>query len=130
MSALRFIIAIMGVVLALASTPFAQSATDDQVDSDPKASLEPQAFLQSLVGSWEGTCRTWFQPGKLADESLVKGEFRLILDGRFLRHTYEGVLQEKAESSGRRKGVVSVYPLLSLEVPVLASQRSQLDHTV
>ena len=60
--------------------------------------LTQQVFLKSLVGSWEGTCRTWFQPGKLADESKVRGEFRLILDGRFLRHTYEGTLQGKPRS--------------------------------
>jgi hypothetical protein len=28
----------------------------------------------------------------------VRGEFRLILDGRFLRHTYEGTLQGKLRS--------------------------------
>ncbi len=37
-------------------------------------------------------------PGKLADESKVKGEFKLILGGRFLRHTYEGKLQGKPRS--------------------------------
>ena len=52
-------------------------------------------FLESLVGSWEGPVQTWFEPGKLADESRVKGEFRPILDGRFIRHTYEGEMQGK-----------------------------------
>jgi hypothetical protein len=52
-------------------------------------------FLKSLVGSWEGPCQTWFEPGKLADESRVKGEFRPLLDGRFIRHTYEGEMQGK-----------------------------------
>jgi Protein of unknown function (DUF1579) len=55
----------------------------------------PHALLTSLVGSWEGTCRTWFEPDKLADESGVNGDFRLILDGRFLRHTYDGTIQGK-----------------------------------
>ncbi len=55
----------------------------------------PEELLKSLVGSWEGTCHTWCEPGKLADESRVKGEIRPILDGRFLRHTYEGTIQEK-----------------------------------
>jgi hypothetical protein len=34
-------------------------------------------------------------PGKLADESKVKGEIRLILDGRLVRHTYEGTMLGK-----------------------------------
>jgi hypothetical protein len=49
----------------------------------------------SLEGSWEGTCKTWFEPGKLADESRVRGEIRAVLGGRFLRHTYEGTIQGK-----------------------------------
>ena len=55
----------------------------------------PTNLLHSLVGSWEGTCRTWFEPGKLADESKVKGTFRPVLDGRFLRHEYAGTIQGK-----------------------------------
>ena len=52
-------------------------------------------FLQQLVGSWEGTCQTWFEPGQLADESKVRGEIRPLLEGRFIRHTYEGEMQGK-----------------------------------
>lgn len=52
-------------------------------------------FLESLVGSWEAPCQTWFEPGKLSDDSRVKGEFRLLPYGRFLRHTYEGTMQGK-----------------------------------
>jgi hypothetical protein len=55
----------------------------------------PKDILKFMVGSWEGTCRTWFIPGKLADESKVKGEIRLILDGRLVRHTYEGTMKDK-----------------------------------
>ena len=52
-------------------------------------------FLESLVGAWEGPCQTWFEPGKLADESRVKGEFQFLPYGRFIRHTYEGTMQGK-----------------------------------
>ena len=52
-------------------------------------------YLTFMTGFWEGTCRTWFQPGELADESKIRGEIRPVLDGRFVRHTYEGMLQEK-----------------------------------
>jgi len=53
----------------------------------------PEDLLKSLVGSWEGTCRTWFEPGKLADESTVKGRISPVLDGRFFRHAYQGTIQ-------------------------------------
>lgn len=51
--------------------------------------------MKSLVGSWEGTCRTWFEPDSLADESPIRGSIRPVLDGRFLRHEYEGAIQGK-----------------------------------
>ncbi len=52
-------------------------------------------MFNSMVGSWEGTCRTWFRPGELADESSVKGEIKPMLDGKFVRHTYEGTMKGK-----------------------------------
>jgi len=88
---------------ALGAAAFGQEVADDQGKAEPATTpeaasataLTAQAFLKSLVGSWEGTCRTWFRPGQLADESKVAGEFELILGGRFLRHSYEGTLQDK-----------------------------------
>jgi len=59
---------------------------------------QKNAFLASLVGNWQGTVRTWFKPGELADESEVKGQFKLILDGRFLRHSYQGSIKDKPRS--------------------------------
>jgi len=55
----------------------------------------PKELLKSLVGSWEGTCRTWFEPGKPGDESKVTGRIRPLLDGRFIRHEYAGTIQGK-----------------------------------
>ena len=52
-------------------------------------------ILKSLIGHWEGNCKTWFRPGQLADESSVKGEFTPMLGGRFVRHTYEGSMKGK-----------------------------------
>jgi hypothetical protein len=52
-----------------------------------------QQLLKSLVGGWEGSCKTWFRPGQLADESKVEGEFQLMMGGQFLRHTYKGSIQ-------------------------------------
>jgi hypothetical protein len=57
--------------------------------------LKGEDLLKSLVGFWEGTCRTWFEPGKLGDESKVKGRIRLVFDGKFVRHEYEGSMQGK-----------------------------------
>lgn len=57
--------------------------------------IEPKELMESLVGSWEGSCKTWFEPGKLADVSKVKGEIKPILDGHYFRHTYQGSMQGK-----------------------------------
>lgn len=57
--------------------------------------MVPKELFEKLIGRWEGVCRTWFEPGKLADESAVKGAISPVLDGRFLRHTYEGAIQDK-----------------------------------
>ena len=54
-----------------------------------------KAFFKKLVGNWKGTCRTWFEPGKLADESQVSGEISEVFGGRFLRHIYQGTIQGK-----------------------------------
>jgi len=51
------------------------------------------AFLERLVGKWRGTCRTWFEPDQLADESEVEGEFRPVDGGPFVRHVYSGSIQ-------------------------------------
>jgi len=53
----------------------------------------PRDPLQSLVGSWAGTCRTWLEPGTLADESAIEGTFRPVVGGRFLRHEYASSIQ-------------------------------------
>lgn len=39
--------------------------------------------------------KTWFEPGKLADESPVKGTIRPVLDGRFAVYEYDGSLEGK-----------------------------------
>ena len=61
--------------------------------------MSQKELFEKMMGRWEGNCRTWFEPGKLADESKVTGEITGVLDGRFLRHTYEGMIQGK-----RRRG--------------------------
>lgn len=57
--------------------------------------MADQPILKRLIGGWRGTCRTWFQPGKLADESEVTGTITPVLGGRFVRHTYSGSMKGK-----------------------------------
>ena len=57
--------------------------------------MDSGEILKALVGSWTGTCRTWFRPDELADESIIKGEFRPILGANVLRHEYESTIQQK-----------------------------------
>ena len=71
-------------------TIFVLQAVNAQGTSAKQAQVnkkkEAKQMLNSMVGSWEGTCRTWFQPGKLADESSVKGDITPMLGGKFVRH--------------------------------------------
>jgi len=57
--------------------------------------MSPKELFQKLIGKWTGNCRTWFEPGKLEDESTVTGEIAAELDGRFLRHAYKGSMHGK-----------------------------------
>ena len=83
------------VVLALPTPGWMQDATKDKTAPQVAKPTPPKDVVESLVGSWEGTCRTWFTPDKLADESKVKGEIRPMLDGSLVRHTYEATMKGK-----------------------------------
>ncbi|HKQ39085.1 MAG TPA: DUF1579 domain-containing protein [Verrucomicrobiae bacterium] len=80
-------------VLALPTPCRTQESSTDKTAPKVAKSNPSKELLKSLVGSWEGTCKTWITPGKLTDESKVKGNIRPILDGRLVRHTYEGTLR-------------------------------------
>jgi len=86
-------------LLALAAMVIAQDQTADPRNFLGGESAMSKNLLNSMVGAWEGTCRTWFEPGKLADESKISGKIRPILHGRFFRHEYESTLQGR-----QRKG--------------------------
>jgi hypothetical protein len=61
--------------------------------------VEYNAMLpKKLIGKWEGKCRTWFEPGQLADESPVTGEFSEVFGGRLVRHVYTGSMKGKPRS--------------------------------
>ena len=86
-------------VIAYVISAGAQETNNDQSAQLTVTRMPQQVLFEKMMGSWEGTCRTWFEPGKLADESKVTGEITGVLDGLFLRHTYEGTIQGK-----RRRG--------------------------
>lgn len=86
-------------VIAYGISAQAQETNNDQTTQLKVTRMSQNVLFDKMIGRWEGTCRTWFEPGKLADESKVTGEITGVLDGRFLRHTYEGMIQEK-----RRRG--------------------------
>jgi len=65
------------------------------MNSRPDSKVTGKEFFSSLIGKWKGTCRTWFEAGKLADESRVTGEFAEVFDGVFVRHTYNGTIKGK-----------------------------------
>ena len=54
-----------------------------------------EELFKKLIGKWRGQVKTWFEPGKLSDESSVSGEFTELLGGKFIRHTYVGSMQGK-----------------------------------
>ena len=84
---------VMCLGVALSPVTRAQERVKDENPPRRGKQTIPKELLKSLVGSWEGTCRTWFVPGKLADESKIAGKIRPILDGRCFRHEYEATLQ-------------------------------------
>lgn len=83
------------LVFALIQSAAAQDPLTVNKASVSEGSEMPDQILKKLIGKWEGTCRTWFEPGKLADESKVSGEFVGVLDERFIRHSYEGSIKGK-----------------------------------
>jgi hypothetical protein len=95
-------------VLALPTRGGTQDSPKDKTAPQVGKPISPKDVVNSLVGSWEGTCRTWFTPGKLADESKVKGEIRPMLDGRLVRHTYEGTILGKPRQGEETIGFSSV----------------------
>lgn len=49
-------------------------------------------LLSTVTGSWEGTSRTWLEPGVLHDESPIRGRIRRIGDSSFLLHEYDSAM--------------------------------------
>jgi len=67
----------------------------DQSNQLKENRLSHTELFEKMIGKWEGNCRTWFEPGKLADESKVSGEITKVFEGQFIRHLYKGMIQGK-----------------------------------
>ena len=94
----RFVV-LTTAVIAYCIAAQAQETNNDQSTKLKVARMPQKVLFEKMMGRWEGNCRTWFEPGKLADESKVTGGITGVLDSRFLRHIYEGMIQGK-----RRRG--------------------------
>lgn len=57
--------------------------------------MSAKALFETMMGKWSGKCRTWLEPGRLAEESDVTGDITEVFDGRFMRHTYDSTIQGK-----------------------------------
>ena len=93
------VIVLTFAVIAYGISAQAQETNNDQITQLKVTRMSQKVLFEKMIGRWEGNCRTWFEPGKLADESKVTGEITGVPDGQFLRHTYEGTIQGK-----RRRG--------------------------
>ncbi len=80
------------LLLAITLMPLLHHHAYAQQNDDKESKMTPDTILQSLVGTWEGTCKTWFKPGELADESPIKGTIRALSDGVLYRHDYESTI--------------------------------------
>src|SRR6478736_2084567 len=58
-------------VLAWATPGGAQDSSEGKSVAAGTKQIAPKDIMKSLVGSWEGTCTTWLQGDKPADESKV-----------------------------------------------------------
>ena len=70
--------------------------------------MSHKELFRKMTGTWDGTCRTWLEPEKLADESSVSGEISPVLDRLFVRHSYSGSFQKKSRQGEELLGFNSV----------------------
>lgn len=84
---------VMALTIAGVTRSDKVNAEDTSASRDLR--MDNKTLFGKLIGEWEGTCRTWFEPDKLADESKLSGTIAPVLGGRFLRHTYQGELRGK-----------------------------------
>ena len=62
---------------------------------------DAEQLFSRLQGDWVGSAKTWFEPGKLGDESEIEGTIRPFEN--FLKHEYSGKIRGEA-----RRGVETI----------------------
>jgi len=82
-------------ILLMAFSVIAHDQKEKELSNLEGNKMTHETLFKKLVGQWQGNVKTWFEPGKLADESTVTGEFIALLDGKFIRHTYTGSILKK-----------------------------------
>lgn len=87
-------VALVSLIMIVKTATAQENAEQPEKQNEAKMT-KPEKFLDQCVGKWHGTAKTWFEPGKLADESKVAGEIRPVLNGKFFRHVYEGSMKGK-----------------------------------
>ena len=93
----------------VSGTAWAQEGSQSKSDS-PNV-MPAKSLFKKLEGQWEGECKTWFEPEKLADDSKITGKIESVM-GSFLRHTYNGTIKSKARKGEELIGydaIVSKY---------------------
>ncbi|MEC7565749.1 MAG: DUF1579 family protein [Planctomycetota bacterium] len=55
----------------------------------------PDAFLKKLIGRWQGTCLTWFEPGDPNDQAEIEGNIVSVAGGSLIKHSYRSTMQNK-----------------------------------
>jgi hypothetical protein len=94
MKILNFVLILLVGILSITSV-IAQDTLHTQANQNKVTEMSHKLLFEKMTGTWEGVCRTWFEPEKLVDESKVSGTISEIFNGRFLRHTYEGTILGK-----------------------------------
>ena len=60
------------------------------VEAPAAATAAAKQLFARMAGHWRGQCRTWFEPGKLADESTTESDIELVFGELLLRRRYQG----------------------------------------
>lgn len=95
---IRSVPLLIGIGVFVSTCELAIAADDGPGQDQTQKQLtmkDAQQIFTRLEGKWKGNCKTWFEPGKLADESPVEGKFHRIVHGGFLRHEYSSTIKGK-----------------------------------
>ena len=79
----------------LLALPLVAAALFASANAETVKPMSERELLKALVGKWEGTCRTWFKPDVIEDESAVAGELVAAFDGHVIRHVYKSSMKGK-----------------------------------